>query len=400
MAKVLQINATYGLGSTGVIVSDLKRCCEQNNVICDVICCHQNGGDNHVHRVGNVLTNKLHALLSRIDGKSAYYSFLTTLNIIRLVKSISPNIIQLHNLHSNFVNLNMLLRYLATTDIKIIVTLHDSWYYTGGCTHYASIKCNKWKTDCADCPQPPTITKSLLANKTTKILSDRKRYFKAIKDLTIVGVSQWITNEAKQNIFNSRNCICIHNGIDTHFYEPQKSMLKDQYKVGGRPLILVLANKWNLDENKEARIELLKAFSEKCSFVFIGSSFVCDLREQDINLGFIANKEQLRDIFSASDVFINLSHEDTLPTINMEAQACGLPVIGYHVTGVPETIVPGVGGVVEEGNTKDLIAITMRCLSNLNQEDRLKCREFVCNNYNREKNYQKYIELYNLLLNE
>lgn len=202
--KVLQINATFANGSTGTIVQDLQQCCEENGIECHIAYASSRLPQKeirHGYKIGNVISNKLHALLARINGKQAYFSYLPTLMLLRHIAKIQPDVIHLHNLHSNYINLNMLLRYIAKKNIATVVTLHDCWYFTGGCFHYTNAKCDRWKHECGNCPKKLQDTKAYFLDKSKSILTDRYKYFQSIKNLTVVGVSNWIREEGKKVCF-------------------------------------------------------------------------------------------------------------------------------------------------------------------------------------------------------
>src|SRR5574344_1682742 len=142
--RIIQINAVYGQGSTGTIVRDIEHLCFDSGIECYVASPDPKVREaKHGYVIGNTLDHKIHALLSRIHGKQAYYSHIPTRNLIRWIDERKPEIVHLHNLHSNYIHLNMLLHYLAERDIKTIVTLHDCWFITGGCFHYTAAGCNK-----------------------------------------------------------------------------------------------------------------------------------------------------------------------------------------------------------------------------------------------------------------
>ncbi|UKI39495.1 MAG: glycosyltransferase [Alistipes putredinis] len=200
--KVLQINAVYGQGSTGTIVRDIERLCEQNGIECYVASPDQKVCEAKRHYViGNWVDHKAHAIFSRIYGKQAYYSHIPTKKFLHWIDEISPEIVHLHNLHSNYIHLNMLLDYLAKKDIKTIVTMHDCWFYTGGCFHYTVAGCTKWLSDCSNCPKKKSDTPAYLTKKSAQILADRKKYLLAIPHLYVTGVSEWMAHEALNTFF-------------------------------------------------------------------------------------------------------------------------------------------------------------------------------------------------------
>ena len=389
--KIVQINATYDHGSTGGVVKEIKQCCEMNGIECHVIASSVSKEDDRVYKVGNLFSNKLHGLLSRIGGKSGYFSYLTTFNIIKIIKKINPTTIILHNVHSNFLNLNILLKYIADNNIRLIIVLHDCWFYTGGCFHYTDVKCYKWKDSCGKCPKRYVDTPAYLFDSSKSILSDRKKYFSAIKNLTVVGVSDWISKEASINVFKNRHIVTIHNGIDTDYFHPVDSELKTKLNIQNKIVLLVLSSKWNISSNSSARKEILSLLGDNHIMIFIGSKDVLDMRECDINMGYVSSRSRLRELFSLADAFINLSHEDSLSIINLESQSCGTPVLSFKVTGLPETISPA-GKSFPLSNIHDL-ALYISNIKGKSDDTIMECRNFIIQNFNKDINYKLYLDL-------
>ena len=156
---------------------DLQQMCAQNSIDCEVAYSQSNGKVLNGYKMGNILSNKLHAALSRISGKQGYFSFISTCNLLSFIDDYHPNIIHLHNLHGCYINLPMILKYAAKKDISIIVSLHDCWFYTGGCSHYTSVGCLKWLYECGNCPLRYHETPAYLWDSSSKILADRKKLF-------------------------------------------------------------------------------------------------------------------------------------------------------------------------------------------------------------------------------
>lgn len=400
--KVLQINATYGNGSTGIIVRFISDCVEdaggESCIVYETI--PHNMTIKHEYKIGNLFSNKLHALLSRVSGKQGYFSWLPTFRLLRYIDSISPDVVHLHNLHNNYINLPMLLNFLAKHDIATVVTLHDCWFFTGGCTHYTSTGCTKWTQQCGHCPRRYQDFPAYLCDSSARQLADRRRLFGAIPRLTVVGASEWIAKEASQNVFKGRKCIAIHNGIDTEFFKPTPSDFRKRYHIENKYMIVSLATKWYLPINKESRNRLLQGATEDVVFVLIGGCKQPEEHNNVIHLGFISDRSLLREIFSAADLFVNLTREDTLPTVNMEVQACGTPIVAYDNTGVKETIAPDAGFAVENGNVEMLFDKVMECKAQGKTHIAQKCRDFILSNYNRNTNYQEYVKLYKSIISD
>lgn len=403
--KVLQINAVYGKGSTGVITADIHNLALKSGMdsyvaysLCPVPPSQVANG----YVVGNVLGKKAHAVLGRIGGKQAYYSRLATRRLIEHIQKIAPDIVHLHNLHSNYLHLNMLLDFLAKQDISTVLTMHDCWFYTGGCFHYAACGCYKWLEACGDCPKRFQDTPAYLYDNSSKILRDRKKYFSAISDLTVVGVSHWVASEAGRTFFKDKKIVTIHNGIDTAFFVDTPSDFREKHGLQNKFVILAPANKWLLPVNGETLKTVTDGLPEDCVLVLLGC---CDeqkagLPKNVIPLDFIKDRDELRKIYSAADVLANCTREDTHPLLNLEVQSCGTPVVTYRNTGAQETVDGKCGFTVETGNARELLD-TILAVKKIGKASLSEnCREWAQTHFDRDKNYEKYIDLYKKIYKE
>lgn len=394
--KVLQINATYGIGSTGVIVKDIHELALKEGVESYVAYSMSAMPPSEIvngYKIGTAFGKKLHALLCRINGMQGYFSRFATKKLLKHIKYVSPDIVQLHNLHSNYINLPMLLKYLAKANIRTVVTLHDCWFFTGGCFHYTAVGCDRWKNKCGSCPKKKMDTRSILFDRSAKILRDRKRLFEKIENLTVVGVSDWITQESVKSVFVGRKAIAIHNGVDTQIFKAVDSDFRKRYNIEDKFIILGPATKWLSKVNKTAFESMVESLKDEEVFVLLGCSNeqLTKLPKNVIGLPFIKNRIELCEIYSAADVFINPTHEDTFPFANLEPQACGTPVITYRNTGAKETVDGVCGFAVENEDFLNLIdkKAFIKRLGKAEFSD--NCVRWVHNNFSAESNYRKYI---------
>lgn len=398
--KVMQINAVYAAGSTGNIVCDIHTLSLESGIDSYVAYSTSPLSKNEIdngYQIGTTVGKKIHALLCRINGKQAYFSRIATLNLLKHIKTVNPDIVHLHNLHSNYINLNMILDFLKKEKIKTIITLHDCWFYTGGCFHYSSVKCDKWLKECGHCPKKKADTPALLFDFSKKILKDRKKYLCGIDDLTVVGVSEWISAEAKKSFLGCKNIITVHNGIDTDFFKPVNSDFRLKNGINDNKFVILgAANKWLLPINKPLLSAMIDFLDDDMLFVMIG----CTAEQQRTlpqkikALPFVSNKDELRKIYSACDVFANCTWEESLSLINVEAQACGTPVVTYSDTGVCETVDGLSGFKIENGNTERFLQAVQTVKQKKKQNFSEDCREYVVKKFNKDTNYEKYIKLY------
>lgn len=398
--KLLQINAVYGTGSTGKIVKDIHMLALKNNIE-SYIAYAQSNIENVVNgiQIGSFLDHKAHALFCRINGKQAYFSNWSTLRLLSQLDVIKPDIVHLHNLHSNYINLPKLLTYLAQNRIKTVITLHDCWFYTGGCFHYTNAGCLKWLDRCGRCPKKRQDTPAYFFDLSQKILSDRKMYFERVENLSVVGVSDWITEEAGKTFFSKAKRVTIKNGIDCDFFKQTESQFRKRYNIENKFVVLGMGNKWCNPLNADA-IEFFKMqYDSDVVLVIAGCSEIkkANWDGNILYLPYTQNQKDLRDIYSMADVFVNCTREESLSLVNIEAQACGTPVITYANTGVKETVDGKSGFLVKTGDYKTLFCMVDHVRQNGKKIYSAACRKYVTENFDKDCNYLKYIKLYKKL---
>lgn len=395
--RVLQINAVYGHGSTGTIVRDLTELCIQSGIDCYVASPdHAVSKLKNGYLIGNALDHKLHAVLSRLNGRQACYSKTATKNLLSYIQGIEPDIVHLHNLHSNFINLRLLLSFLAEEDIRTVVTLHDCWFYTGGCYHYTADGCNEWLNFCYKCPKGKQDPIGLLGKKTEDNLRDRKELFLSIPRLDVVGVSNWISHEATRTFFRDSHVLTIHNGVDMKVFKPTPSKLRTRLGLENKFIILGPVSKWLMPVNRS----VLDYFAanmrgDEILLLFGAQNIKSDLPNNIKLFGFTKNREELASLYTCADIFVNTTREDSLSLINVEAQACGTPVVTFNATGPKETVDGIISRSVDVGNAEELYKAVAEVRESKLGNNVNECRQFVEDAFEVHSNYQKYIELYN-----
>ena len=392
--RVLQINANFGFGSTGLIVKDIAEQSEKEGL--EAFCAYQKTSTpvNNGYQIGNSLDWKLHGLFSRMFGRQGYYSSLATKRFLKYVAKINPDVIHLHNLHSNYINIDLLLKYIAKKDIPTIITLHDCWFFTGKCFHYADVPCDRYKTGCGSCPKKAAPPKSLFFDFSSQVLKKKIKRLLSIARLKIIGCSDWICEEAKNSMLKDCDISRIYNGIDTKIFRPKNSdSLRKKLGIKDEFLILGMANKWFLDQNL-SMIEKIKELPNiKLMLVGCSDKQLEILKEKYpwvLDVGFIKDRKELANYYSAADVFVNLTYADTLPTVNMESICCGTPVITFDSCGSPELVDEECGIVVKKGDADGIIA----ALNEAKEKDFSKCAKIGREKFSKNKCYKEYIKEY------
>ena len=393
--KVLQINAVYGYGSTGLIAKDIGDMLAREGHEAYFAYQSANEKPERGFEIGNKIDWKWHALYTRIFGKQAYASKLSTKKLLRWMDEIQPDVVHLHNLHSNYINLNMLCDYLSKKDIPTVITMHDCWYFTGKCTHYVTSGCNAWQNSCGNCPQLKKEVPSWLFDNTGAVLKDKVAHLNKIPRLTLVGCSHWIAGESAKSLLKPIYTDVVYNGVDVSVFTPHESDVKSTLGLSDDDFVILgMANKWATEENRATVEKIIDALSDDSKIVIVGCS---DEQKQKLSsyknvttVGYVKDRKYLSDLYARADVFVNLPHADTLPTVNMESICSGTPVVTFDSTGSPELIDSDSGIVVRENDADGVIAaIRAVKTGSISLDVGEKQRKF-----DKNTNYNKYLTIY------
>lgn len=344
------------------------------------------------YRIGGAVGKTEHIILAKLTGRHGYYSHFATYKLIKKIKQVKPDVIHLHNVHGWYLNWKMLFDYLKKANIPVIWTLHDCWAFTGHCPHFMAIGCDKWKTGCYECPLYKSYPGCFFDDSRFQYRY-KKECFTGVPNLTIVTPSQWLADLVKQSYLKDYDTVVINNGIDLTKFKPRASDFRAKYGLENKILILGVAFDWTPKKGLDDFKRLAEDLPEEYEIVLVGVSDIVatTLPERIISVACTQNQEELAEIYSASDIFVNPTHEEVLGLVNLEALACGTPVITYESGGSPETIDGSCGVVVPSRNCE-------RLLQAIIEFDFQKMRKESCCQraklFDKNVKYQEYIELY------
>jgi len=400
--RILQINEVCGTRSTGRITKELADYLNTHGhegyIAYSVGSSYYRG-----FRIGNSIDKKAHALLSRIFGKQAYYSKLSTYRLLEYIRAVKPDVVHLGNLHGNFINLRILLQYLAKSDIATVLTLHDCWFYTGKCTHYTIDQCSKWKNECGSCPRLSKDNKSWFFDYTSKMINNKKKLFSRIPRLAVVGVSDWIVKDAKESILSSAKIISrIYNWIDFEQFRPVTFETKKRdLGIEGKFIILGVASKWSEAKGINRFLELSKRIDIDEVIVIVGEvGHNFDKTGNLIHIPETNNVGELVTLYSMADVFLNLSLEESFGKVSAEALACGTPVITNSWTANPELIREGCGYVVKMSSLDEVIESIKVVKLKTKLSYSHNCIQFAKSNFSKCERIEDYISLYSRIIDK
>ena len=407
MKKLLQINPVIRTNtSTGRIMQEIGEIALDNGW--DSYIAYSFGRDgvkpckSKLVPVGDKLSVAFHGLWTRLTDRHGLASNAATRKLIEEIKALQPDIIHIHNVHGYFLNYKLFFEFLKGLDVPVIWTVHDSWIYTGHCYYYSSIQCDRWKVGCGKCPQQRKFPTSWFVDRSSANFEDKSVSFNSIKDkLTIVPVSEWIRGEMSYSFLKDCNFQVIHNGINLDVFDvrPDDKAVREKYGLGDKNIILGLASIWSKEKGWDDFVRMSEMLNEGEVIVMVG---VSEEQQKRLPKNIVAirrteNVRQLAELYSAATAFVNPTWQDNYPTVNLEAIACGTPVVTYRTGGSIEVITEDTGRIVEQGDVAGLLKAVREIAEKGKVQYTAKCRAFALENFRKEDRYADYLKLYESL---
>ena len=398
--KVLQINTVCGRGSTGRIATDLLACLKKtgsSGKIAYGIGPALNAAAEDTIPVGTKLEYYIHNMLSRFTDNEGGYSSLATKRLIGKIREFGPDLVHLHNIHGHYLNYEMLFSFLKESKIPIVWTFHDCWAFTGHCTYFDKAGCEQWKEQCACCSQLRCYPECYTNGNVKRNYERKKASFTSLEDLVIVTPSEWLAGLVKESFFKDHPVKVINNGIDLTKFQPMsRNIFRSRYGLEDKTVMLGVASGWTERKGYSDYIKLAEELSEDQKLVLVG---VSEEQLKELPKNIIAIKRtnsvsELAEIYSAADAFLNFTYEDNFPTVNLEAMACGTPVITYKTGGSIESVTPQTGRVVSQGDYRG----ALEQFEAVKKLDRKLIRDIACGKYAAQDRYAEYIDLYKSMI--
>ena len=406
--RVLQINTVAVHGSTGRITEGIGSSAIEHGYESFIAYGRNKPSDSTstLVRIGNTFSVNEHVIQTRLLDRQGLASKMATRSFVKEIIKINPDIIHLHNLHGNYINYKILFDYLSSSRKPVVWTIHDCWPITGHCVHFTAVNCDKWRTGCCNCPRLYSYPRSILFDRSRLNYLNKKASFTSISRMYLTPVSYWLGGVLAQSFLNMYPIKPIHNGIDlTSFYPRPESEegIRRKYKLGNRFIVLGVATGWSSENGLYDFIQLREQLNDQFVIVLVGVTerIKALLPNGIVGIFRTDSQDELAELYSTADIFVNGSFEETFGLVTAEAMACGTPAIVYNSTACPEIVNPDVGYVIP---VRDIVAMasTIKTQYALSKEERMaqssRCTSYIMKFFRKEDRYAEYVSLYDRIL--
>lgn len=397
--KVLQINTVCGRGSTGRIATDLLACLKargHTGKIAYGVGPALRALPEEQLRIGGPGSYWTHNLLSRLTDREGQFSAGATRTLLRAIEAEGPDVIHLHNLHGHYLNYPLLFDALKAWRVPVVWTLHDCWAFTGHCAHFSALGCGQWKTGCQNCGGLRSYPVCYTGGRVSANFADKRRSFTGLERMVLVTPSRWLAGLTRESFLREYPVRVIPNGIDLSVFQGKTGAdFRRRYHLEGKRLLLGVAGTWTERKGYSDFLRLAALLPEDQRLVLVGLS---EKQARGLPGSVVAVEKTdspgaLAEIYAAADVFLNFTYEDNFPTVNLEAMACGTPVITYRTGGSVEPITEKTGFVVDQGDFLGAYGLADRA----GRLDRSEIQR-AARAYRAEDRYGDYLALYEALV--
>lgn len=314
--KVLLINSVCGIGSTGRICTDLAQKFEAAGD--EVKIAYGRKGtvpeqfQKYAVRIGTDWDCKMHAIQTRLFDTHGFGSKHATKKFLQWAEEYKPDLVWLHNIHGYYINVEMLFAWIKKhPEMQVKWTLHDCWSFTGHCSHFAAVGCEQWMNHCSRCSRLHSYPACYGIGAVYSNFERKRDSFIGVKNMTIITPSKWLATLVNQSFLSVYSVEVHYNTIDTTIFKPTPSNFREQYKLQSQNIVLGVASTWSKLKGLYDFYALSKLLDSSYTIVLVGLSKkqLRKLPENMLGIQKTSSAKELAQIYSAADVFLNLSYD-------------------------------------------------------------------------------------------
>lgn len=362
-----------------------------------------------------------HWFLARLTDRTGFFSKKATEKLVRQLELFKPDLVHLHNLHGYYLHLPTLFDYLKKNDLPVVWTMHDCWAYTGHCAYYTSaedappagpvqkrraeyhtIGCDRWQTGCGKCVLKRSYPASWFRDQSARNWKEKRELFTGLNHMVLTTPSEWLRDEIQLSFLKNYPVYVFPNGLDLTAFKPCPS---DEYmhqaalsygldQLADRKLVLSVAAVWDERKGLDDLIELAEKLGPEYCVAAVGldkNQIEALPKNTVMGIRRTGNINDLCALYTAADVYVSASAEETFGMTLIESMACGTQVICYDATAMPELVNEDVGEVVPLHDI-DALADSVRRLCEQPKAQEACIRHAA--EYSLEEKFNAYLRLY------
>lgn len=350
--------------------------------------------DNQIF-IGTRIGRNIHLVLGKVTGFHGMFSFLDTMVFLKKIKKLNIDLVHIHNLHGDYINLPLFFWFLRKNGVKVVWTMHDCWGFTGRCAHYSMKKCLEWRSGCYRCKYRHLYPK-VFWDHSKLFWKLKKKWINGIKDLIITTPSEWLKDQAKHSFLKEQRIEIVNNWVDLDQFKPMESNFRSLHNIAdGQVMILGVSSIWRYEKGLDVFIHLSKILSPRYKIVLVGEIGKDKIPSEIITVEPTCDRNELCEIYTAADVLLNPTREEVFGLVNVESLACGTPVITFDSGGSPECVDETCGSVVPVGDLGQLM-MELRSIQKYRKEACIKRAK----KFDKNHGVRKILEIYSNLMYE
>ena len=372
MPKLIQINSVCNNSGGHIMRAIQEQAIEEGWETLSVYGRRTGFPDLPCVKIGNGFDFWMHVALTTALDRNGLGSRRVTEQLLQLLRREKPDVLQLHNVHGYYLNYPMLFRYLKEEYRGSVVwTMHDCWAYTGHCAFFTA-DCEKWKTGCGQCPHLHAYPWCLGPDGSARNWEQKRKSFCGVPQMVLTAPSNWLAGNIRQSFLREYPVQVIPNGMDPAVFHPvqddggEEKTLREELaaKYGiskEKKLLLGVASAWNERKGMEVFRRLAEEtkngeLQEFC-IVLVGMNAAQQktMPEEIVQIERTADRGELAKLYSAAELLLNPSEEESFSMVTIEALACGTPVIALDSSAVKELVPKDCGMVLHQPQKRDYI---------------------------------------------
>ncbi len=340
--RVLLINSVCGIRSTGRICTDIADAMSRDGHEVKIAYGRESVPERYMKyavKIGKSFDSKVHGVLTRAFDRHGFGSKNATRRFLKWADEYNPDLLWLHNLHGYYINVEMLFSWIKSRpNMQVKWTLHDCWAFTGHCTYFTMAGCDQWKSGCHGCVQKKAYPTSYLADNSKNNYERKRAAFTGVSDMTLITPSKWLSDLVGESFLSGYKTEVHYNTVDTSVFKPTPSNFKERMGLSGKKIILGVASVWEKRKGLDDFIKLSDLLDDKYVIVLVGLSTeqIKLLPKRIVGIERTKSTRELVEIYTAADVFVNPSREESFGMTTLEAISCGTKAIVYKDTACEE----------------------------------------------------------------